>query len=192
MDLIDRIIKAVLKPFFRLIRKELDEKQWESVLQFVKFCIVGVSNTALAWCINALTVFLLSPTKLSEQASIGSFSFFPDVQIGIAVSFIISVAWSFYWNNKMVFTLKDGQKRNWVTALLKTYASYAFTGILLAAVLTWLWVDMLHINKYIAPLLNLIISVPVNFILNKIWAFSSKKKPEDTDDPQTLTKNEPA
>ena len=192
MDLIDRLVRAVIEPVLRLFHKELSEKQWESMLQFFKFCIVGVSNTALSWCINALTIYLLSPTLLSQKAVIGDFSFFPDVQIGIAVSFVLSVAWSFYWNNKMVFTLKAGQKRNWVAALLKTYVSYAFSGIVLAALLTWFWVDLLHINKYVAPLFNLIISVPVNYLLNKIWAFRSQKSTNATENAQTLTKNERA
>ena len=176
MDVIDKLIKIVISPFLKLLHKELTEKQWESLLQFVKFCIVGVTNTAISYCINALTLLLLAPTVLSKQTSIGSFVFSPDVEIGIAVSFVLSVLWSFYWNNKMVFTLKQGQKRNWFTALLKTYASYAFTGIILAAILSWLWVDVLGINKFIAPLLNLVISIPVNFLLNKLWAFRSKNE----------------
>lgn len=185
MGFIDKLIKAVFTPFLKLFHKELTEKQWESLLQFIKFCIVGVTNTAISYCLNALTLILLAPTPLSQQASIGSFVFSPDVEIGIAVSFILSVLWSFYWNNKMVFTLKDGQKRNWFTALLKTYASYAFTGIILAAVLSWLWVDVLGINKFIAPLLNLVISIPVNFLMNKLWAFKSK-----SDDPGKAKKED--
>ena len=30
-------------------------------------------------------------------------------------------------------------------------------------------------SKFIAPLINLIISVPVNFIMNKMWAFKTEK-----------------
>ncbi len=186
MNFIDRLIRAIFNPFLKLFHKELTEKQWESLLQFVKFCIVGATNTALSWCLNALTILLLAPTVLSQQASIGSFEFSPDVLIGIAVSFTLSVAWSFYWNNKMVFTLKDGQKRNWFSALLKTYASYAFSGIFLAAVLSWLWVDCLGIHKLIAPLLNLVISVPVNFLMNKLWAFRSK---DDNSAKETVKEN---
>ena len=37
--------------------------------------------------------------------------------------------------------------------------------------LVYLWIEILKISKYIAPLLNLTISVPVNYILNKSWAF---------------------
>lgn len=32
------------------------------------------------------------------------------------------------------------------------------------------------ISKFIAPLINLIISVPVNFIMNKMWAFKTEKQ----------------
>ena len=65
--------------------------------------------------------------------------------------------------------------------MLKTYLSYAVTGLLLACIMSWLWVDVLNVSKLIAPLLNLVISVPVNFILNKLWAFkSSDKKNEET------------
>lgn len=179
MSFIDKLVKAVLSPVLKLFHKDFNDQQWESVFQFVKFCLVGVTNTIISYCLNALTLLLLAPTELSNQVSIGSFAFSPDVEIGIAVSFILSVLWSFYWNNRVVFTLKDGQKRNWFNALIKTYISYAFTGIILAAVLSWLWVDVLGINKFIAPLLNLVISVPVNFVLNKLWAFRSKGEKQE-------------
>ena len=58
--------------------------------------------------------------------------------------------------------------------LLKTYISYAFTGILLTNILSYIWIEMMKMSKYIAPLLNLIVSVPINYILNKNWAFQAK------------------
>ena len=89
------------------------------------------------------------------------------------IAFILSVAWSFFWNNKYVFAAKEGEKRNIPAALFKTYVSYGVTGLLLANVLSYVWVDVIGISKFIAPLLNLVISVPVNFILNKLWAFKA-------------------
>ena len=87
--------------------------------------------------------------------------------------FVLSVLWSFYWNRRFVF--KEGaEKVSWPVALLKTYASYAFTGILLNSILSFLWVEYLHIPKLIAPVINLLVSVPLNFILNKFWAFGEK------------------
>lgn len=52
------------------------------------------------------------------------------------VGFAISVLWSFYWNNKFVFTVGNGQKRNLLKALLKTYILYGFTGIILNNILS--------------------------------------------------------
>ena len=56
--------------------------------------------------------------------------------------------------------------------LLKTYAAYALTGILLNNLLSCLWIEYFDISKYVAPLINLVISVPLNFAINKFWTFS--------------------
>ena len=59
-------------------------------------------------------------------------------------------------------------------ALLKTYMAYGFTGIILNNILSFIWIDKVGISKFIAPLINLIVSVPLNFIINKLWAFKSE------------------
>lgn len=136
-----------------------DEMQ-DSMFQFIKFGIVGVTNTIISYVLNVLVLVLLNPLNVSW-----------DFVAGNAVAFILSVLWSFYWNNRFVFSVQEGQKRNIWKTLLKTYIAYAFTGIVLNNILGWLWISILHISKYVAPLINLIISVPVNFIINKRWAF---------------------
>ena len=70
------------------------------------------------------------------------------------------------------YTLKQGV-RNILKALLKTYISYGVTGIVLNNILSFLWIDVLGISKLIAPMINLIFSVPINFLLNKYWAFKN-------------------
>ena len=92
-----------------------------------------------------------------------------DYIVAQVIAFFISVLWSFYWNRKFVFEAEN--EVSWLKALLKTYISYAFTGIFLSNVLLILWVQILHISKLIAPIINLLVSVPLNFILNKFWAF---------------------
>ena len=96
-----------------------------------------------------------------------------DYIAGNVTAFLLSVLWSFYWNNKYVFAQDGGAERVWWKALLKTYLCYGFTGILLNNVLSWIWITKLGISKFAAPLINLIISVPLNFMLNKLWAFQS-------------------
>lgn len=154
--LIDKILK-----FFHI---NLSQEKVDALTQFIKFGIVGVSNTVLSYLINVGVLFILKPYEVKW-----------DIYAGNIISFVLSVLWSFFWNNKFVFTKKEGEQRSIVKSLLKTYVSYGFTGFVLANILSFLWVNMLGISKLIAPLLNLVISVPVNFILNKLWAFKTDK-----------------
>jgi len=37
--------------------------------------------------------------------------------------------------------------------------------------LLYLWVDIVGISNIIAPLINIIMIIPLNFLLNKLWVF---------------------
>ncbi len=159
---LNRILKKIIGGVFTVLRIQTDERRIESVSQFFKFCIVGITNTAISYFLNITVLLLLKPYGLSW-----------DYVAGNLVAFILSVLWSFYWNNKYVFSVKEGEKRNLWQALLKTYLSYAVTGIVLANILSYLWISVVGISKLIAPILNLIISVPTNYLINKKWAFKT-------------------
>lgn len=134
----------------------------ESFVQFVKFCIVGLSNTAVAYFLNIAILIMLKDAEWRWDYIFANVS-----------SFTISIFWSFFWNNKYVFKEKPDEQRNKWKALGKTFLSYGFTGYILSSILLFVLVDVFEISKYIAPLLTLIITVPVNFLLNKLWAFRS-------------------
>lgn len=163
----DKLIKKIL----HFLHINMSEAKEEAFIQFVKFGIVGASNTILSYAINLGVLFALKPLNVKW-----------DIFAGNIVSFVLSVLWSFFWNNKFVFTKKDGEKRSIIKSLLKTYVSYGFTGFILANILSFIWVNLLGISKLIAPLLNLVISVPVNFILNKFWAYKSDKKADNCEE----------
>ena len=136
------------------------DKNWEGFMQFVKFGIIGLSNRVISYILNVSVLMILSPFSVSW-----------DFFAGNMVGFLLSVLWSFYWNNRFVFTMQEGQRRSVWKALLKTYLAYGFTGIILNNILSWLWITKFGISKFIAPVINLIVSVPLNFIINKLWAF---------------------
>lgn len=163
-DIIENVIKVILEFAFGLFHKKLEEKMFRAFMQFVKFGIVGASNTIISYVLNVIVLVLLQPLGVSW-----------DFIAGNVVAFVLSVLWSFYWNNKFVFTMQEGEKRSVWKALLKTYIAYGFTGIIVNNILSWLWINVLGISKYIAPLINLIISVPVNFVINKLWAFRTEE-----------------
>lgn len=157
-------IQQVIIFVFEKMHIEMTEKTLCNIIQFLKFCIIGVSNTIISYLLNIMVLYMLQAYKLAW-----------DYIAGNMVAFILSVLWSFYWNNCFVFVQENGKKRSILKTLLKTYMAYGFTGIILNNVLSCIWINLLYISKYLAPLINLVISVPLNFIINKLWAFKSEK-----------------
>lgn len=161
----NKLVKTAIINIAKLFKKDISEHTMESLTQFVMFGIVGASNTIISYLINVLVLVMLR-----------TFSLAWDYIAGNIIAFLLSVLWSFYWNSKVVFTQEPGEHRSLWKTLLKAYAVYGFTGIILNNILSWLWISVFHISKYIAPLINLTVSVPLNFVLNKLWTFQERRK----------------
>ena len=154
----------------------------KSLWQFIKFGLVGVSNTLISEAVYVIIVLLK-----------GNYLF------ASFMGFVISVLNAYYWSNKYVFKENaDGEKRVWWKVLLKTYVAY-FWGFLVNLCLLILWIDILHVADYMEPVLNmlarfgvtsldaevlgnliaegvnLILVIPMNFLINKYWAYRQKK-----------------
>lgn len=153
-ELLEEVCHFVIYKIFRL---KFDEQKWNAFMQFVKFGLVGVSNTLISYVTYLICI-----------------SFGMNYLLAQGIGFVISVTNSFYWNNKYVFVAEDGKQRSLLYTYVKTVLSYAGTGLVLASGLLILWVDVLHIPEVIAPLINLVITIPLNFIINKLWAFKSR------------------
>lgn len=121
-----------------------------TIKQFIKFGLVGVSNTL----ISLGTYYLL-------------YFFEVNYLIANTVGFIVSVLNSYYWNNKYVF--KKTQE-GYLKPLIKTFLSYGST-FLLSTVLLFVMVQYFGISEIIAPIITLVITIPLNFFMNKFWAF---------------------
>lgn len=160
MEIIEKMIHKIAGFMEGKMHVRLSEKTVNIAIQFIKFGIVGLSNTVIGYITNIATILLLQ-----------QYGVWWDYYAGNVTSFIIGVAWSFYWNNRYVFHAEEGESFNLGLALLKSYISYAFTGIILNNILSYVWIEELGISKMVAPLINMIISVPVNFLLNKMWTF---------------------
>ena len=161
---IEKILQFAL---CKLLHLNISDVQWKSLLQFVKFGIVGLSNTIISYLLYVISLLFFQKLQIFNSV---------DYLIAQVIAFILSVLWSFYWNNKYVFEKSENEERNLLKSLLKTYISYAFTGLFLNSILSLLWVEVFHWSKMIAPIINLLVSVPLNFIMNKFWAFKNSKK----------------
>lgn len=135
--------------------------------QFIKFCTVGLSNTIISYLVYiiCLRFFEIYHLFIGYDYFISSLS-----------AFLISTFWSFCWNDRFTFKKGVGEKRSVWKALLKTYMSYSFTEVFVSNALLYLEIDRLGISKDIAPLINLSVTVPLNYLLNKYWAFRERHK----------------
>ena len=165
-----RFLRAVMTFFFRLAGKEMSGAFFARFLQFVKFGLVGVTSTVISYLIYLVSLLGLQTAGCSPKY---------DYLLAQVIAFLLSVLWSYFWNSRLVFKKEENETRSFWKSLLKCYASYAFSGLFLNSVLAYLWVDILGIPKAIAPLISLIIDVPVNFFMNKLWAFKTDKNSAD-------------
>lgn len=141
----------------KILHLKFKDETWEKLLQFVKFGIVGVSNTLISYVIYVIFITFKAHYLVASIAG-----------------FIVSVINAYYWNNKYVFQADNKEKRDWWKVFLKTFMSYAGTGLVLNNILLVFWVDVLGLSEMIGPIINLLITIPLNFLLNKYWAFKKK------------------
>ena len=158
MKIVEALLRGII-PRFEKVHAE-KRKHIVELVRFFKFAIVGLSNTIISYSLNLLTLKMLEPFCVTW-----------DYIAGNLVSFALSVLWSFYWNSCFVFQKESNKRTLVLKRLLKTYAAYGFTGIILSNLLSWVWITQAGISKYIAPLFNLLISVPLNYLMNRFWAF---------------------
>lgn len=126
-----------------------DKKAKRHIMQFIKFGIVGIFNTTIALSVYYVLIW-------------GNINYL----VANTVAWVISVFNSFYWNRKYVFEYQ----LCWSKTLLKTYCSYGVSFIV-SSVFLYILVDIAEMSAKIAPLLILIISIPLNFLMNKFWTF---------------------
>ncbi len=150
-SLIEHIIRFIL---CEILRFKLSDTALKKLSQFVKFGVVGLVNNLIFYVVYIILV------SFSVHYLIASF-----------IGFFVSVINAYYWNDKYVFRAEDRQAQEWWKGFLKTFLSYAGTGLVLNNILLVLWVDIIGMNEILGPILNLLITIPLNYILNKYWAF---------------------
>ena len=106
------------------IKALLQNEKLASLIQFIKFGLVGVSNTAISYGVEMLCYYVLFKNSkfigiLGLLSSIGISADCNNVRIVITtiIAFVISVSNSYFWNNRYVF----GSGRKSFSQHLKTY-----------------------------------------------------------------------
>lgn len=155
----------------------------KNVKQFLKFGLVGLSNTLISELVYAVIVCMRGHYLFASTAG-----------------FVLSIFNAYYWNNRYVFKEDESlEKRVWWKVLFKTFVAYLW-GFLVNLMLLMLWIDVLRIADYMGPLtelldrwgihfldaeilgnlfaegVNLILVLPMNYLINKLWAFRQRNR----------------
>jgi len=124
----------------------------ETIVQFIKFCIIGVSNTIIWFGIYYLLLY-----------------FYVYYLLANIIAFVFSVLNSYLWNRKFTFT----KNTTTLFTITRLYASYGIT-TLLGTGLLYFFVDIVGLSKIISPVINIGITTVINFLLNKYFVFRDR------------------
>ena len=117
--------------------------------KFIKFSIVGFSNLFISLAVYYILIFL----------SI-------NYQIANTVGFLVATFNSYFWNKLWVFK----NNKNKISDIIKFYI-VCLLSWLLSTILLYIWIQKLGISDKIAPIVNLCITTPLNYLMNKLWVF---------------------
>ena len=160
-NLLESVLLICIRLLEKIIRRQIPEKTRQILLQFVKFGVVGVSNSLVNYVSYVTSLLLFRRIRWFGNT---------DYLAAQIIAFVLSVLWSYYWNHRYVF-VEGGQNTSWVVTLATTFAAYSFTGLLLSEGLLLLWVRVVGLSEFAAPILNILICLPINFLMNRFWAF---------------------
>lgn len=132
------------------------------IVQFIKFGMVGCSNTAMS-----LLVTYVVMAGFNHQGINATWS----LNICTTVGYVAGVCNSYFWNSKYVF--KDKKETSNGKVFVKMFICYGCT-YLISMLLMDVLVEYMGIPAVIAPVPRLVVTIPLNFVANKMWAFKDK------------------
>jgi putative flippase GtrA len=122
----------------------------KTAIQFIKFGLVGGVNTLVSlivyYVMICLSVNYMVSTITGYLASLG-------------VGYILNRGW--------VFKAQDTKVANSALKYLIIYGA----SLIINMVCMYIWIDIVFLSRYIAPILTLCITIPFNYIFSKFWAF---------------------
>lgn len=145
------VVRFFLTNILRIVGYEITDPKWENWEQFIKFILVGCSNAFITLCVYYVVL-----------------AFGKDLYIlGNTLGYVAGILNSYYWNSKTVFSKQNTQKlRNF----FRMFSCYIITYFIQTALL-YCFVGKLYISELLAPIIVIVITTPINFFLNKYYAF---------------------
>jgi len=127
----------------------------KTLVQFLKFGIVGISNTLL----TAVTIWLLLRVLHSSN------------YLANIIGYVVGLVNSFIWNRRWTFE-NHAQIGATIFKFIVTFA----VSYLLQLGFLWLLLHQTEIDDYFCQLLSIVVYTVVNFFMNKYYTFKTEIK----------------
>lgn len=156
------------KDFLNTIKDGENNSKIKIIIQFIKFALVGASNTIVSLVVTYLVMFIMNKCFGIDTNAAENYLW---VDLATFFGFLAGVINSFVLNGKFVF--KGKQETSKSKTFAKVFICYGGTYLLSLLIMNVL-LTKLHIPGNIAPIPRFIITIPLNFIANKLWAYKDK------------------
>ena len=133
--------------------KKINQLLPAGIMQFIKFGMVGVVNNAVSLGIYYAVVFFRREWYL----------------FGNALGYVVSIFCAYLLNSRFAFKAED-KEREEGKVLVKTYVMYGVS-LLLNTALLYVIVNVMKISEHLAPIVSLMITVPLNFVVSRLWVY---------------------
>lgn len=121
--------------------------------QLTKFGLVGILNTLVSLIIYYFLVFLNLNYIIAN-----------------IIGYFLSSVMGYFLNKVWVFNAK---RQKIISSSIRYYIVYGISLVINVSSM-YLWVNILYISKIVAPVLTMFLTVPFNYIFNKIWTFNGR------------------
>lgn len=121
--------------------------------QFIRFGLVGILNNLITLAVYYFVIAINRNYYL----------------FGNMLGFLAGTLNAYILNSRVVFRRKGKQRPN-RTALGRTYVTYTVS-LLISTGLLFLLINVFSFSEKIAPLFALIVTVPFNFFMNRLWVY---------------------
>jgi putative flippase GtrA len=134
------------------------------IQQFLKFCVVGASSTAISAVTYALLVYRSHVNP----------------QLAALAGFLLAVTNGFIWNNRWTFrnTSTEDPRVRYVKFVLVNAVGLVLNQAILYAVLRLLGGESTPAHQSFAPMIAFAVATGIvmfwNFLANKYWTFKSE------------------
>jgi len=137
---------------------------YKLMFQVIKFSVIGLTNAVISLAIYQTLITFLPGAYLLANV----------------IAWLVSVASAYILNRRFVFNNNDV---TFWSGLIKGYIAY-FVSLIISSLLLVLWIEAFCFSERIAPLINIALLTPFNFLMHKFFTFRrlKGKTPDNEED----------